>query len=344
MLFGVWTREALGILLLFSVSLGLWSCSLLNEDQPEAEAELSHTSWSNWLRKDELAGMKQGEVPEYPNRELEDASLFRRGEYLVRKAGACVYCHGSWSLQEAQFDQQEVLAGGRPLRDSFGAVTAPNITPDEETGIGGWSVPEVVSAIRASIGKEGRPLSLEHHGAYRWMADEDARAIAVFLLKQEPVSHQVERRELGLFEKNALGILARHEPTKGYVPRFVEAETYHYGRYLAENVSACSTCHFETPIWGDGKPLAGVSKKGRTRSEALQLIQDGEVPVQGPSIRGGESEALESWSASDVAQYLNTGQTPSGETVPSELCPWPWYAMMKSSDKQAIGEYLKRLD
>ena len=39
-----------------------------------------------------------------------------------------------------------------------GTVVAQNITPDKETGIGGWTDGEKIRAIREGIDREGRAL------------------------------------------------------------------------------------------------------------------------------------------------------------------------------------------
>ena len=39
-------------------------------------------------------------------------------------------------------------AGGRPLQTPFGTIYATNITPDPETGIGGWSEAAFLRAMR----------------------------------------------------------------------------------------------------------------------------------------------------------------------------------------------------
>ena len=60
-----------------------------------------------------------------------DAAI-ARGRYIFH-AGACDSCHTDHP-QDGAF-----LAGGRELRTHLGTFYVPNITPDPETGIGGWS-------------------------------------------------------------------------------------------------------------------------------------------------------------------------------------------------------------
>jgi mono/diheme cytochrome c family protein len=62
-----------------------------------------------------------------------------RGEYVLRMSG-CVSCHTD------QKNDGALLAGGRAIPSPFGTFYASNITPDPETGIGGWSTGEFVLA------------------------------------------------------------------------------------------------------------------------------------------------------------------------------------------------------
>jgi hypothetical protein len=56
--------------------------------------------------------------------------IIERGEFLAR-AGDCVACHTEVN--------GPAFAGGRPMPTPFGNLYEPNITPDDDTGIGLWS-------------------------------------------------------------------------------------------------------------------------------------------------------------------------------------------------------------
>ena len=73
-----------------------------------------------------------------------------RGEYVLR-LGGCVTCHTDEKNGGA------LLAGGRALVSPFGTFYASNITPDPETGIGGWSTGAFVRAMTEGIAPEGHP-------------------------------------------------------------------------------------------------------------------------------------------------------------------------------------------
>ena len=75
---------------------------------------------------------------------------------------------------------------------------APNITPDRETGIGGWSAGDIVQLL-----KSGRKPDFDNvEGAMaeaiddglRYLSDEDLAAITEYLLALEPVRNRIEAR------------------------------------------------------------------------------------------------------------------------------------------------------
>jgi len=201
------------------------------------------------------------------------AKYSERGRYLVDGAAACGTCHAS------DRNDGDALSGGRLISDSFGDLMAANITPDKETGIGDWNVAEIMRAIRASIDKDGKPLSLDTHRAYRWMSDRDAKAISISLLAMPAVSNPVERRQLGGFERNRFGLFPQHQDFAGYVPELTppkvtaevsEGQTYdaRWGRYLANNVAQCYSCHTTDA----GSPLSGVPFAGGGTRAPLSLL------------------------------------------------------------------------
>ena len=71
-------------------------------------------------------------------------------------------------------------------------LTAPNITPDRETGAGTWTDDMLARAIREGIGHDGRTLfPLMPYPQYKYMADEDLASIVVYLRSLPPVRKQL---------------------------------------------------------------------------------------------------------------------------------------------------------
>ncbi len=122
----------------------------------------------------------------------------KRGEYLVELLG-CGACHTDGALEGApQMDR--ALAGSgigiaysNPLgTDHPGIVFPPNITPDEETGIGLWSDQQIERAIRVGLGRHaGRRIAVMPWQGYTKMTEEDVTAMVSYLRSIAPVRHQV---------------------------------------------------------------------------------------------------------------------------------------------------------
>ena len=70
-----------------------------------------------------------------------------RGTYLMHGIVACGNCHTPKGADFKPLIDQE-LAGGFVIEAPVFRAVAPNITPDKETGIGGWTDGQIVEAIR----------------------------------------------------------------------------------------------------------------------------------------------------------------------------------------------------
>ncbi|MFN8392608.1 MAG: hypothetical protein U0136_20110 [Bdellovibrionota bacterium] len=250
--------------LLSTAALSFCSCSILWERNSES----SESSPGEHQVTEPTTGAGEFESPA-PVRITDPRvmeSLKERGKYLVLGGAACGSCHGAVSG-----NAESPLSGGRVMQDRFGTVRAANITSDKETGIGSWGIAEVMRAVRASIDKDGKPLSLDLHSTYRWLSDNDAKAIAVYLLTAPGVRSPVERRQLGSFERKKWGLISQHSEVEGYVPAPPKSKSTAYGRYLAYHVSGCYGCH--TPEAGFIESAPAFAGNTETRHDLLKSLK-----------------------------------------------------------------------
>ena len=70
--------------------------------------------------------------------ELANADVVKRGEYLARAAD-CMVCHTAPNGEE--------YAGGLAFPLPFGTLYSTNITPDKDTGIGGYSDQDFLNCL-----------------------------------------------------------------------------------------------------------------------------------------------------------------------------------------------------
>lgn len=106
-----------------------------------------------------------------------------RGRYLA--IVACLNCHTPQISADVP-DLTKAFAGGKTYTPNKGQPvnTSANITPDA-TGIAGWTVPEIVAALKNDVEKgTGRALCASHPGGgelYGKMTDADAQDIATYI-------------------------------------------------------------------------------------------------------------------------------------------------------------------
>ena len=115
--------------------------------------------------------------------------LTRRGAYLVH-AEMCGLCHTMINRSGIYRGDDYYLAGGmRVGAYPHGVLVSRNLTSDAETGLGSWSEPQIIDALRNGRA-EGRVLNMF---AMPWiylhrLRDDDATAIARYL-KSLPAVH-----------------------------------------------------------------------------------------------------------------------------------------------------------
>jgi len=115
-----------------------------------------------------------------------------RGRYLALAAAHCGECHTprTWT---GGLDRTRWLAGSR---DGPEGELAPNITPDEQTGIGDWSIPDLVWYLETGLKPDGddtQGLMSEviRHG-YANLPREDREAIAQYLKSVPAIENELK--------------------------------------------------------------------------------------------------------------------------------------------------------
>ncbi len=118
------------------------------------------------------------------------ADPIARGRYISEHLAHCQECHTPRTVF-GTLDRTRDLAGNPAGIDG---EVAPNITPDDETGIGRWSEGEIVSLLRTGFlpnfdnvqGLMAVVIDGVPGGGYKDMTDEDAHAVAAYLKSVAP--------------------------------------------------------------------------------------------------------------------------------------------------------------
>lgn len=124
--------------------------------------------------------------------EPDKSPVWNRGRYLVRAAAHCGECHTPRTLTGG-LDRSMDLAGSK---DGPEGALAPNITPDVATGIGRWSIADLVWYLDTGIKPDGDDTQglmsevIEH--GYSMLPESDRKAIATYLKSVPPIENEVQ--------------------------------------------------------------------------------------------------------------------------------------------------------
>lgn len=243
-------------------------------------------------------------------------------------AGGCASCH----MSPDQNDRTR-LGGGIVLKTEFGLFYPPNISPDPQDGIGGWSETDFIRAMRDGISPSGQHYYPSFpYTSYRHMTPDDVADLFAFLKTLPAIGgtsrdHDLSfpysvRRGLGVWKLAFLD--ADMLPSTGTM--------LDRGRYLVEGPGHCAECH-------SPRNLAGAIRKDLKFSGASDPEGTGWVSNITPHERG-----IGSWSREDIAELLRSGFTPEYDAVGGSMADVVKNtSQISDSDRLAMADYLKSL-
>ena len=255
-------------------------------------------------------------------------TLLERGAYLMKSIVACGNCHTP-QTPEGPLPGME-LAGGNPIKDQAFEVQGPNITPDPETGIGGWTDAQIVIAIREGRRPDGSiigpPMPI---GLYRGLADRDVEAIVAYLRTVKAVRNTVAEPVYRIPLPPSYG------PPVGRVPEPSRDDKVAYGAYLAGPLGHCIECH--TPF------VAG-------HPDFENQLGAGGFPFFGPwgtsvssNITPDPESGLGKWTDHEIKAAITTGVRPDGSRLLPPMGIW-YYANIRAADLDALVAYLRSIE
>jgi len=115
------------------------------------------------------------------------------GRYLAGPLAHCMECHTP--MEKGRFDYgNRNCVGGFPIPPGGGAsVLTGNITPDRETGVGGWSDDDIKKAITRGLRPDGSQIHpIMPYRFYTGMKSKDVNAIIAYLRSIPAVRNQVK--------------------------------------------------------------------------------------------------------------------------------------------------------
>ena len=244
-------------------------------------------------------------------------------------AAGCASCH---MAQGATGDAALVLSGGQRFASPFGTFLAPNISPDPNHGIGGWTLADFANAVTQGVSPQGAHyFPAFPYSAYNKMQLQDVADLKLYMdsLPLSPVASLPHEVSFPFNIRRSLGGWKFLFVNTDWVVTGDLSEVETRGRYLSEALAHCGECHTPRNALG-----------GLIRDKWLAGAADPSGKGRIPNITPG---ALD-WSKDDIVAYLTTGFTPEYDSVGGHMVHVVEnMARLPEIDRAAIAAYLKRV-
>lgn len=263
---------------------------------------------------------------------IASAQDIEHGEYVFHAAG-CAACHtdvdnnGPW------------LAGGRALKTPLGTFYSPNITPDPETGIGGWSDEDFLRAMTRGISPDGSHYYPAFpYTSYTRMTRADIRALKHYLFSLPPVSRPNREHDLPwyLSFRPLLWFWKLLYFDEGQFERSVEqSDAWNRGAYLGTALGHCAECH--SPRNRFGAIVENMRMAGARNGPGGEVV---------PNITPHRETGIGRWPAGDLMYFFQTGETPSGDYTGGEMAEVidEGLGRLRQDDLKALATWLLSLE
>lgn len=267
------------------------------------------------------------------NQELNRPELIEKGRYLAI-VGDCKACHTAPGGSD--------FAGGRAMEmPVLGTIYTSNITPDINTGIGGWTLPEFDRALRRGIGKDGRNLyPAMPYESYAKITDDDIKALYAYFLfgvspvHEAPPANKIHKALQARWPLKVWNFL--FAPDEAFTPDSSQSDAWNRGAYLVQGLAHCGACHTPRGIAFQEKAY----DENGNRFLAGGPVLDG---WQAYNITSDPVSGIGEWSDEQLTQYLKTGHVnrlaqaagPMAEAIENSL------SRLSDSDITAMVTYLR---
>jgi len=252
------------------------------------------------------------------------SDLVKRGDYLVNGILTCGNCHTpkgpTGDIMEKAF------SGGLRFDEPPFDVTATNITPDKDTGIGSWSDADIKKLLRTGVRPNGVNIAvIMPTGFYEIMTDNDLNAVVAYLRTVKPIANkvpdpiykmQIPRQIFPGGEKPYTEAMFGDKLKKGF--------------YLA-TIGHCMECH--TPLGTRGRDFVGTLGTG-----GFELKGPWGVSVS-RNITASKTKGIGAWTDAEIKRAITTGVSKDGSKLKPPMA-YHSYAKMTGDDLDAIVAYL----
>ena len=260
-----------------------------------------------------------------------------RGAYLVNTIMACGNCHSPRDADGKPVAGNE-FSGGLTFNTPAFVATAPNITPDLETGIGSWSDAEIRRALIESIRPDhgrlaGVPLAaIMPANFYKALLPDDLDAVVAYLRTIKPIRSESP--------DPVYKATVRRDPypdADAGFDRTMLADPVRRGAYLV-TIGHCMECH---SAWSRGVSdfKGGLGRSGRG-FPAREGSPPGTPDSVAPNITADPTAGIGGWSDAEIISAITQGIARDGRALKPPMA-YGYYAGLTASDLTDIVAYLR---
>jgi hypothetical protein len=260
-----------------------------------------------------------------------------RGNYLVNTIMACGNCHSPRDAN-GQLVRDMAFSGGLTFKTPGFVATAPNITPDPETGIGSWSDAEIKRALvegtRPDHGRlPGVPLAaIMPANFYKALLPEDLDAVVAYLRSLKPV-----RNEVAVPVYKAAVHRDPYPDAEAGFSKVTFTDPVRRGAYLV-TIGHCMECH---SAWSKGTSdfKTGLGKGGRV-FPPREGSPEGTPGSAATNITSDRTSGIGAWTDQEIARAITDGVGRDGRMLKPPMA-YGYYAGLKEADLTDIIAYLR---
>jgi len=256
-------------------------------------------------------------------------SAVERGSYLVNGVLTCGNCHTPRGPGGVLAMDKQLSGGPQEWDTPAFKVKGANITPDRETGIGGWSEADIKRALVDGVRPNGTQLApIMPYGFYKVFTTADVDAIVAYLRSVPAVSNKVQA---------PLYKAALHAETPPGAEKQVVAadlsDPVKRGFYQV-TIAHCMECH--TPR------VNGKSDFGNALGKGGEEFKGPWGVAVSRNITSHREKGIGAWSDAEIKRAITQGVRKDGTPLKPPM-GYPMYARMSDADLSDVFAYLRTL-
>ena len=260
-----------------------------------------------------------------------------RGDYLVNTIMACGNCHSPRDANGKTI-AEKAFSGGLTFDTPAFVATAPNITPDVETGLGSWSDAEIKRALVEGMRPDhgdfaGVPLAaIMPANFYKALLPDDLNAVVAYLRTIKPVRNEVT--------PPVYKAPVHRDPYPAAEAGFSKtmfADPVGRGTYLV-TIGHCMECH-AARTRGVSDYTTGLGRGGRVFPPPPGSAE-GAPGTTAANITSDHVAGIGAWSDAEIVRAITHGMARDGRTLKPPMA-YNYYAALKPSDLADIIAYLR---